>query len=257
MYNLIKRALVTVDDSEKVILSEKKENEDISKDEAGKPDKIKEKEREAISQEVALAREKARVIIEDANAEAKKIIEQARQVESELKQSYENMKSELEKTHQNEIKKAQDEFTKSKNDLISSVGLLMDKMKNEKEEYIELTIRQLTYLIRLVVQKVIFIVLSDREVESIENKVRSLVNKTIDYKNVIFYFNPEDMKIIPQDVFDSIKKVLPDAEIRHSPMLKRGDIKIDSDYGAFDGSVEGQMDLLDSIVTDVFQTGEI
>jgi len=257
LYNLIKRALVTVDEAEKIKLFKDKEKEVLKEENKTEEEKIGENNEKAVSQEVTLAREKARFIIEEAQSQAKKVIEEVENMKKLQAAELDKLSKELIDRNQQEAASLQQQFELKKEELENSFNSLIGKIRSEKNEYIELSSRQLAFIIRLIVQKIVFLSLSDREIESLENKISTLIKKTMDYKNVVFYMNPEDMQLIPENVINEIKKVIPDAEFRHSPILKRGDIKVDSDYGTYDGSIEGQLDMLESLVSDVFQTGEI
>ena len=90
MYNLIKRALVTIDENEKVKLYKKEDafkvgenRKKMGSQETDEQSDKHESEAAELSPAVSLAKEKARVIIEEAEKEAGEIIEKAKKLEAQ------------------------------------------------------------------------------------------------------------------------------------------------------------------------------
>lgn len=258
MYNLIKRTLVTIDEKEKKKITpsgNEKQSEEEPKSDVLVEDPKKAEDSLLNHPEVSLAKEKARSILEDARREAEKTRKEA---ESFLKTS--QAQAEQKKTEALQQLKVKEQEIEKKwktqfDNSIKSLQTLQQTLQKTKDDYIALGTQQLILLTKLTLEKILLITLSERDVEVFEAKISNILRRAVDYKRVIMRFNPQNMENFPPSLLLSVKSVLPHAEFRTDPNISPGGVIVETDYGTYDATIENQMQLLDSMISEVLEAG--
>jgi flagellar biosynthesis/type III secretory pathway protein FliH len=259
LYNLIKRALVTIDENEKVKLykNESKEvkSEEISPDETEGFEAAHSNEDEIISPAVSLAKEKARVIIEEAEKEAAQLRKQALKHEAEAKRKAEQIVQNAQQGIALKEQNVEKQWRDRMNNAVVSIQKANKTFSKSKEEYIELTANMMQYILKVMVKKALCITLDEKREEVLVSKTREMMKRVMSLKEIVFKFNPADFNEFPVELKSEMKDTLPSFEIRQDRAVERGGVVVESNYGTLDGTLENQFELLDEIIRDVF--GEV
>jgi len=251
LYNLIKRTLVTIDEKERRKINS---GEPAQADEkADKPaDGSEEKPREELIEmhpEVTLARERARSIIEDARRQAEQIRSEAQALTVAAQKQAEQKKVEMDQLLISKEREIENKWKAQYESAIRSVQALQQSLQKNKDEFIALGSQQILLLAKTVVEKMLFIVLEDREAEVFERKIRELVHRALDYKKVVMRLNPKNLEFFSPTLLQSVKAIIPDVELRPDPKIAPGGILVDTDFGTLDATIESQYQLFQEIVS--------
>jgi flagellar biosynthesis/type III secretory pathway protein FliH len=259
LYNLIKRALVTIDENEKVRLYKKEkqsgvpdENKKKNTHDLGDGTVLQEDSQVEMSPAVSLAREKARVIIEEAEKEAEQIKETAKKFEAEhekkAKQLLTNAEKEI-KSKEEQIKKEWDNRFKTS---IKSLNDAKNQLEKSKEEYIEITSEKLRLLLKTLIQRVLFLSLEENREQVMAKKITEMINRVMSLKEIVFKFNPSDIKVIPDEIKREMEETLSSFEIRQDASISKGGVIVETNYGTLDGTMENQLEIIDDMIEQVF-----
>ncbi len=259
MYNLIKRALVTIDENEKFKLYKK---EDSLKDKSGHntgnsknsdtENSTKDNAPEDLTPAVSLAKEKARVIIEEAEKEAEQIVEKAKKTEKEQQKKIEGM---LEKA-QNDIISKEEKIKKQWKDhyntSIEALNKAQSSFEKSKTEYVEMTTEKIRIILSRLIEKILLQTLEENHQEVLEKKINEMVSRVMSLKEIVFKFNPNDIKVIPNELKEKMQETLSSFEIRQDASISRGGVIVETNYGTLDGTIENQLEIIDDMIDQVF-----
>ena len=259
MYNLIKRALVTIDENEKVRLYKKEKK-------AGDLDEQKTKKRQnseedtslqevdqiEMSPAVSLAKEKARVIIEEAEKEAEQIKSSAKQIEAEHEKKANQLISKAEKEIKSQEERIQKEWENRYKTSINALNKAKIQFEKSKEEYIEITSEKLRLLLKTLIQRVLFLSLEENREQVMAKKITEMINRVMSLKEIVFKFNPSDIKVIPDEIKETMEETLSSFEIRQDSSISKGGVIVETNYGTLDGTIENQLEIIDDMIEQVF-----
>lgn len=254
MYNLIKRALVTIDENDKVKLYNADEK-CIQEQEEIKHNQSEENTVEfkaASSPAVSLAKEKARVIIDEAESEADQIRQNAIQIESDAKQKAEQTIKKAEgeiAAREQQIKK--DWETKLKSS-VETLAKTQEILSQSQHQYVEITTQKLMLIIKNLIKKILLLTVEQNQEIILEKKVKEMVNRVMSLKDIVFKFNPNDIKNIPEELQKEMKETLTSFQIKQDRKISKGSVICETNYGTLDGTIENQLELINEMIEQIF-----
>jgi len=260
LYNLIKRALVTLEEKDTYrLVPGKKENpkttatppkmgEETAKGTPPTPEKAPQQD----PPEVTLAREKARAIVQEASNEAKRQMAELQKAQQEFEAQMKKEKAQLEKQMAQKEAKIQEQWKQKMQSAVQALEKTSSQLVHHEEEYVQIASDLLGKLVRETLRKILFLQWQEKEEELFQAKVQSLVKKVARFKQPVFKFHPQDLEAFSDMLSNSFQKVLPDAEIRQDPNIPRGGIRIDTHFGALDADGATQMEILNKLLDEVF-----
>lgn len=257
MYNLIKRALVTIDENEKIKLYNNGEKgiDDQKKVNEPQSEENSVEFKAASSPAVSLAKEKARVIIDEAESEARQIRKTAVQIENEARhkaaQTLENAQAEI-VSKEEQIKKDWEGKLKSS---VEALAKMQETLSKSQNQYVEITTQKLMLIIKNLIQKVLLLSVEQNQEIILEKKVKEMVNRVISLKDIVFKFNPGDIKNIPEGLQKEMKETLTSFQIKQDRTISKGSVICETNYGTLDGTLENQMELINEMIEQIF--GEV
>lgn len=162
------------------------------------------------------AKEKAEEIIEEAKKKADFILQQAKEVLVKV----ENEKKEV-SAFLSKIRK-----------------IVEEKIEQKVEEIVQESLAVLKVLYRKILEK-------DMDDEVVTRKLRSVLKKIMDLKEVVVRVNPEDMRYVDLNGLEHVKLV-PD------PSVEKGGIVVETNFGVLDKTFSYQWKLVEDIFEEVF-----
>lgn len=259
MYNLIKRALVTIDENEKVKLYKKEEKK---KDEETDKNNEKQVSHEGtdnldtdpvdLSPAVSLAKEKARVIIEEAEKEAQQIIENAKKIEEDHQKKANQLLTKAEKEIKNKEERIKKEWEDRYKTSISALKKVKQQLENFQNEYVEITSEKLKIILKTLIQRILFITMKEHPEEIMMNKIQEMISRVMSLKEIVFKFNPLDVKVIPDEIKKDMEETLSSFEIRQDNSISKGGVIVETNYGTLDGTIENQLEIINDMIEQVF-----
>lgn len=256
MYNLIKRALVTIDENDKVKLyknesKEERVDEPLAEETDGFESKTSATE-DIVSPAVSLAKEKARVILEEAEKEAAQIKKLAAEFEKDAKRKAEQIVQNAEKGIVVKEQAIEKQWKDRMNNAVTSLQKANKTFLKTREEYTELMTEEIHYILKLMIKKALCITVDEEKDEVLLNKTREMMKRVMSLKEIIFKFNPMDFSEFPDELKSEMKDTLPSFEIRQDRAVERSGVIVESNYGTLDGTLDNQFELFDEIIRDVF-----
>ena len=94
--------------------------------------------------------------------------------------------------------------------------------------------------------------MEDRQQEMLEKKIAEMVTRVMSLKEIVFKFNPADIKTIPEELKKEMRETLSSFEIRQDASISRGGVIVETNYGTLDGTLENQLEIIDDMVEQVF-----
>jgi flagellar biosynthesis/type III secretory pathway protein FliH len=258
LYNLIKRTLVTIDEKERIRIN--KTDEPVKEDGIDAPQDFEKETKEQESSldshpEVSLAREKARSILEDARRQAEQIKNEAELYKKNVQKQIDQKNSETVQLIKSKEAEVEKKWKTQFDTAVKAVQTLQQTLQKNKDEYVILSTQQILSLSKTVIEKMLFITLTEKENEVFEQKVKGIMTRIINYKNIVMRFNPKNLELFPPELLETVKSVLPNAEFRPDPGIAPGGILVDTNYGTFDATIENQYQLFESIVSEALESG--
>ncbi|MFP4462146.1 MAG: FliH/SctL family protein [Thermotogota bacterium] len=262
MYNLIKRALVTIDENEKVMLYKKEDKngdqESVKKKDAQashEDSELQEVDQLELSPAVSLAKEKARVIIEEAEKEAEEIKERAKTIESEHQKKAENMIIKAEKEIKSKEEGLKKEWEKRYKTSINALNEAKNQLQKSKEEYIEIASEKIRLILKTLIQRILFISTEEHHDVIMTKKIQEMITRVMSLKEIVFKFNPTDVKGLPEELKKEMEEALSSFEIRQDNSISKGGVIVETNYGTLDGTIENQLEIIDDMIEQIF--GEV
>ena len=263
MYNLIKRALVTIDDNERISLrkkepadKDKKEAGDDSRDSQDGTPSQEEMQENIVSPAVSLAKEKARVIIEEANNEAKEIKAEAEKIKTKAAKESEKIMKQAEKKAAEKEKQLEKKWNDKMSASTKALKSASEALNKSREEYAELSTEKMRDLIALLSEKILLTTLEEKKGEILEKKVDELMRRVVSLRDIVFKFNPRDFSSFPPELNKKMNETLTSFEIRQDPSVSKGGVVVETSYGTLDASYENQREILKSLIDEVFGGSE-
>lgn len=255
MYNLIKRALVTIDEKQTYpfVNDPKKntQNEGPSEEKARQDDTQK-----TIPPEINLAKEKAKSILEQAREEAAKIENQAKAVladaEKRAQQLVDQAQQEIE-THKRDL---QTQVEKAMETSFKALQIAVKTLEKNQNQYIELSAQEIALIVSSACQKILAREIDGQENTLIQRKIHQVMQRITNFRKTVFRFNSDDFHKFPKAGIDQIQSSLNHVEFRQDSSISRGSVVIDTDYGTLDSSIDSQMDILDGLIAEIVESGE-
>jgi flagellar biosynthesis/type III secretory pathway protein FliH len=248
--------LVTIDENDKVKLykDEKKTllSEDSSAGEKSEFEGSGSDESKIISPAVSLAKEKARVIIEEAEREVAHIRVQASKYELEAKKKADNIIQNAQQGIQVKEQTIEKKWNTKMNSSVTAMQKANKTFQNSRDEYVELTSEKIHTILQIMLKKALCITLEENREEILLNKTREMMKRVMSLKEIVFKFNPADFTNFPDELKKEMEDTLPSFEIRQDRSVEKGGVIVESNYGTLDGTVENQFQLLDEIIRDIF-----
>ncbi len=252
MYNLIKRALVTIDEKEKYPFAREKAHSSPTIEESTDPIP----EAETLPPEVNLAKEKARSILQQAREEADKIRTEAHVLFSDAQTKADEM-----------IHQSQDEIKKHKQDVQTQMEKAMETsfkamenairaLETDQNQYVEMAAQELAQIVSVVCHKILSHEISGNEQEIILWKIKQVMQRISNFRKTVFRFHPDDFEKFPKEEVEKVRSSLNHVEFRLDSSLSKGSVVIDTDYGTLDSSIDSQLDILDELVSEIVGTGD-
>jgi len=183
---------------------------------------------------------------------AAKILEEAEKIHSEALAEKDRFDSEARIALAGKEKTLETQWKQKMDGSLKSLSKALEIISKEKSRYFELSSTQISILLKLIVEKLLYIMLDENTEKILDNKINTLLSKVLNYKKVVFKFNPKDLENMPQETIKNIKATIPDVDIRQDPSLIRSSVIVETDFGTFDASIESQAEMLVSLITDVF-----
>ncbi len=259
MYNLIKRALVTIDENEKVRLYKKEDTikgqettkKKNQKDSAETAD-VQETERTDLAPAISLAKEKARVIIEEAENEAEEIKEKAKAIEAAHQKKADLLIKKAEKDIKNKEEQLKKEWDERYKTSINALNNAQKQLEKSKDEYIEIASEKLKTILKSLIQRTLYLSLEEHQEDILNKKLKEMITRVMSLKEIVFKFNPADIKNIPDEMKQYMEETLPSFEIRHDTSISKGGVIVETNYGTLDGTIENQLEIIDDMIEQIF-----
>ncbi|QTA37241.1 flagellar export/assembly protein [Thermosipho ferrireducens] len=199
-----------------------------------------EKEEKEFEKIIQKAQEKANEIILSAQQEAMKIIKDAEKKSNEILNNARNTADEIIASKENE----KETFIKQ---LKTQIDNITKEYENKLNENIETIIKSLKEIIELVIFKFL-----ETQIDSsvTERKLRKILDHIIAMNKVKIFLNPEDIKILPEDLLSSIKDK--GIEIIESTQVDNGVI-VETESGIINTSLSFQKKLLQEMIEEVLK----
>lgn len=259
MYNLIKRALVTIDENEKVKLynnEDKIKNRESAKKknqkDAAETTNVQETEQANLAPAISLAKEKARVIIEEAENEAEQIKTKAKNIQEEQQKKAELMIKKAEKDIKNKEEQLKKEWDERYKTSINALINAKKQLEKSKHEYMEIASEKLKTILKTLIKRTLYLSLEEHREEIMNKKLIEMITRVMSLKEIVFKFNPTDIKIIPDDLKQYMKETLPSFEIRQDSSISKGGVIVETNYGTLDGTIENQIEIIDDMIEQIF-----
>jgi flagellar biosynthesis/type III secretory pathway protein FliH len=125
-------------------------------------------------------------------------------------------------------------------------------LEKSKEEYIEITSEKLRLLLKTLIQRVLFLSLEENREQVMAKKITEMINRVMSLKEIVFKFNPSDIKVIPDEIKREMEETLSSFEIRQDASISKGGVIVETNYGTLDGTMENQLEIIDDMIEQVF-----
>jgi flagellar biosynthesis/type III secretory pathway protein FliH len=79
-----------------------------------------------------------------------------------------------------------------------------------------------------------------------------MINRVMSLKEIVFKFNPSDIKVIPDEIKREMEETLSSFEIRQDASISKGGVIVETNYGTLDGTMENQLEIIDDMIEQVF-----
>ncbi len=252
MYNLIKRALVTIDEKEKYPFAREKDLSGSSQEESTDfaP------EAQADPPEVNLAKEKARSILQQAREEAEKILAEAHSFFSDAQTKANEI---IHQSH-DEVKKhkqdVQTQLEKAMETSFKAMESVIRTLETDRNKYVEMAAQELAQIVSVVCHKVLSREISGNEQEVILWKIKQVMQRISNFRKTVFRLHPDDFEKFPKEEIEKVRSSLNHVEFRLDSSLSKGSVVIDTDYGTLDSSIDSQLNILDELVSEIVGSGD-
>lgn len=255
MYNLIKRALVTID--EKQIYPQAKDPKKKTTDSALPEEKAsKDSANETIPPEINLAKEKAKSILEQAREEAARIENQASTILANAEKKAQAILEHAQEEIQNHKRDLQTQMEKTMETSFKAIQNTVKTLEKNQNDYVEMSAQEIAHIVLAVCQKILAREIDGQESTLIQKKIHQVMQRITNFRKTVFRFNPDDFHKFPKTGIEQIQSSLNHVEFRQDSSLSKGSVVIDTDYGTLDSSIDSQMDILDGLISEIVESGE-
>ncbi len=259
MYNLIKRALVTIDENETIKLY-KKEDMTSEKDGTQSSDSFnsnqqkneKTSDPQEVSPAISLAKEKARVILEEAEKEAEVLSKKAQETADEIIKKADQLLEKAKKDLALKEEKLKKQYEERYKTSIQALTKARDFFEKSENEYTELTAEKVRMILNKLIEKILYLLLNEHHEQILGNKIHEMIVRVMNLKEIVFRFNPSDLTIIPESVKQEMLETLTAYDIRQDSSISKGSVIVETNYGTLDGTFENQMEIINDMIEQVF-----
>jgi len=259
LYNLIKRALVTIDENEKIklykkedIASEKDNQQSGDSFDANQPNHEQVTESQLMSPAISLAKEKARVILEEAEKEAETILKRSQEASDEVKKKADQLLERSKKEIVSKEEKLKKQYEERYKNSILALTKAREFFEQSENEYAELTTEKIRLILNKLIEKILYIQLDEHHEKILCNKIHEMIARVMNLKEIVFRFNPADLTTIPESIKQEMLETLTAYDIRQDTSISRGSVIVETNYGTLDGTFENQMEIVNDMIEQIF-----